>query len=197
MTDLDPIERREVFHGRLLRVFVDRVTLPDGTRVEREIVRHPGAAAVLPIRQRNGPSGGTVTTVVLLRQYRYAAERELWEVPAGTLEPGESPEACAARELREEAGLEAAELRPLASFFTTPGFTDERIHLFVATGLREVGAAPDPEERIRREELPLERALEMVRDGEVMDAKTICALLGVERAVDGRTTLGRREVSEE
>ncbi|MFW6193468.1 MAG: NUDIX hydrolase [Gemmatimonadota bacterium] len=197
MTDLDPIERREVFRGRLLRVYVDRVTLPGGTRVEREIVRHPGAAAVLPIRQREGPSGGTVPTVVLVRQYRYAADRELWEVPAGTLERGESPEACAARELREEAGLEAAELRPMASFFTTPGFTDERIHLYVATGLRQVGAEPEPEERIRRVEMPLERALKMVREGEVMDAKTICALLGAERMVDRRATAGRRDVSEE
>lgn len=184
MRDPDPIESREVFEGRLLRVFVDRVLLPDGSRVEREIVRHPGAAAVLPIWQREAPAGGTVPTVVLLRQYRYAAGRELWEVPAGTLEPGETPEACAVRELREEAGLEAERLRPLASFFTTPGFSDERIHLYVATGLRCVEADPEPEERIRREEVSLDGALEMVRDGEVADAKTICALLGAARFLD-------------
>lgn len=185
MTDPDPIERREVFEGRLLRVFVDRVSLPDGSRVEREIVRHPGAAAVLPIWHRQNPEGETVPTVVLLRQYRYAVGRELWEVPAGTLEPGESPEACALRELREEAGLEADRLRPLVSFFTTPGFSDERIHLYVATGLRRVEPEPEPEERIRREEIPLDRALRMVRHGEVDDAKTICALLGAERFLGG------------
>lgn len=184
MTDPDPIQSREVFSGRLLHVFVDRVRLPDGSEVEREIVRHPGAAAVLPIRRGGNASRGTDPTVVLLRQYRYAADRELWEVPAGTLEPGESPEACAARELREEAGLDAEELRELASFFTTPGFSDERIHLFLATGLRPVEARPEPEERIRREELPLGRALEMVRSGEVEDAKTICSLLQAERWLD-------------
>lgn len=182
MSDPDPIERRRVFEGRLLRVEVDQVVLPDGSRAEREVVRHPGAAAVLPIWLRERP-GGTVPTVVLLRQYRYAAGGELWEVPAGTLEPGESPEACGIRELREEAGLEAGRLRPLASFFTTPGFSDERIHLFLATGLRAVRADPEPEERIRREEIPLERALAMVRDGEVADAKTICALLVSERVL--------------
>lgn len=212
MTEPDRIERREVFRGRLLRVYVDRVRLPDDRVAEREIVLHPGAAAVLPIWHREGPAGGTVATVVLLKQYRYAADRELWEVPAGTLEPGEAPEACAARELREEAGLEAKELRPMGSFFTTPGFTDERIHLFVATGLRAVGAEPEPGERIRREEMALERALEMVGSGEVMDAKSICALLRGERWLAreacaserrggrpgrGRTTSGRRDVSEE
>lgn len=166
------LEGRTVFEGRLLRVDVDRVRLPGGGRSEREVVRHPGAAAVVPLLEGEGG-----TRVVLVRQFRYAPGEAMWEVPAGTLEPGEGPEDCARRELEEEAGLRAGELEALASVYTSPGFTDERVHLFVARSPEE--GEPDPEEgeEIERRAFPLSEALEMVRRGEIRDGKTVTALL--------------------
>lgn len=177
MGEGETLESRPVFRGRLLDVRAERVRLPDGSVVEREIVRHPGAAAVVPLRGRPGGQGGTGRDVLLLRQYRHAASTRLWEIPAGTLQPGERPVGCARRELSEEAGLEAEELRHLCTVFTTPGFTDERIHLFLAEEVR--GGAPDPEpgEVLEPEWVPLERALSMVDEGEIQDAKTVCGLL--------------------
>lgn len=113
----------------------------------------------------------------MLRQYRYAAGGEIWEVPAGKLERGEAAEACARRELEEETGLRADELRSLATIHTTPGFTDERIHLFLATRLGSGRARPEASEFLRPETVGFGRALEMVEDGRITDSKTICALL--------------------
>lgn len=169
------IESRSAYQGRLLDVRVDRVRLPDGREAEREIVRHPGAAAVLPVLP---PAGGeTGKRLVLLRQYRYAADGVLWEVPAGTLEPGEGPEACASRELEEEAGYRAGELERLTTVLTTPGFTDERIWLFVARDLQETAPSPEEGEQLSRRIVPLDEALQMLGDGKIQDAKSICALL--------------------
>lgn len=184
----ETIESRTVFEGRLLTVMVERVRLPDGTTVERELVRHPGAAGVLPLfrgrpdREAEGPS------VLLIRQHRHAAGRALWEIPAGTLEPGEDPRACAIRELEEEAGLRAGELRRLGAVHTSPGFTDERIHLFLAVDPDPGMARPEPEESIRAERMPLAAALELVDAGEVEDAKSVTALLLADRALTGRAT---------
>lgn len=164
--------RRHVFDGRLLRVFVDRVELPDGTRAEREVVAHPDAAAVLAQFDRDG-----APTVVLVRQYRYAAGERLWELPAGTLEDGETPEACARRELEEETGLRADELEPLAAVYTSPGFTDERVHLFLARNPERGAPRPEDDERLERRELPLEDAVAMAERGEIRDAKTVTALM--------------------
>lgn len=181
MSEERRIDGRTVFHGRLLRVEVDQVRLPGGGRADREVVRHPGAAGVLPLftDDRAGPDG---PAVLLLRQYRYAADRELWEIPAGTLEPEESPEACATRELEEEAGLVAEDLRLLGSVLTSPGFTDERIHLFLAPDPAGGEASPEPGERLVPHRLPLSQALELVERGEVEDAKTATALLLAARA---------------
>jgi 8-oxo-dGTP pyrophosphatase MutT (NUDIX family) len=160
----------QIYSGRIVDLRVERVALPNGTVVDLELMRHPGAAAVV--------AADASGCVVLLRQYRHAAGGYLWEVPAGVLHAAdEPPAACAARELREEAGLEAGELRPLGAILTTPGFCDERIHLFLARGLRETGAAHEPDEviaEIRR--VPLGEALAMTRRGEIVDAKTVCAL---------------------
>lgn len=175
------IDRRSVFRGRLLQVDVDRVRLPDGREVERELVRHPGAAGVLPCFP-GGRDGSGRAEVVLVRQYRHAAGTELWEIPAGTLEEGESPEVCAARELEEEAGLVARELRLLGSVLTSPGFTDERIHLYLALDPDPGEARPEPGESLTPETLPLARALAMTEAGEVEDAKTVTALLLAARA---------------
>lgn len=173
-------ERRTVFDGRLLRVTVDRVSLPGGGRAEREVVRHPGAAAVLPLFEGSGGA-----TVVLVRQYRHAAGEALWEVPAGTLEPGEEPEDCARREVEEEAGLRPGRLEPLAALYTSPGFTDERVHLFLAPNPERGTPSPEEGEEIELRELPLEEALGMVGSGEIRDGKSVAALL---LAADARSS---------
>ncbi len=167
---------RQAYVGRLLRVDVDTIETPAGRTLELEMVRHPGAVAIVPfLSDLDGPD----PQILLIRQYRYAADRVIWEVPAGVLEPGEEREACARRELREETGANAEELRYLTSIYTTPGFTDEQIHLFLATGLEVTQPDHQPDELIEVVPRPLSGVLEMIRDGEIVDAKTIAALLYV------------------
>ncbi len=160
----------QIYTGRVVDLRVERVTLPNGTAIDLELMRHKGAAAAVAVDDEG--------RVVLLRQYRYAAGGYLWELPAGGLHPpAESPAACAARELREEAGVTADRLRELGSMFTSPGFCDERIWLFLAQGLHETAHAHDPDEvitDIRR--VPYREALAMVRDGAIVDGKTIVGL---------------------
>jgi ADP-ribose pyrophosphatase len=163
-------DARDVYRGRIVHLTIEEVTLPNGHRMELEIVRHPGAAAVAAI----GADGG----VTLLRQYRHAAGGYLWEVPAGKLDAGEAPLTCARRELREEAGIEADHFEAVGSIVTCPGFCDEVIHLFVATELRPAPQTLGADEVIDTiRTVPLDRALGMVRDGEIRDGKTIAALV--------------------
>ena len=169
-----------VYRGRIVTLDLDTVRFPDGSTGVLEMVRHPGAAAVLPFL--DDPGAGD-PRVVLIRQYRWAAEGELWEVPAGRLDPGEAPEACAARELEEETGWRAGRLLPLAPVWTTPGFTDERIHLFAATGLSRGELRHEADEFLEAHELPWSRVMAMVAAGEVRDAKTLAALFLAERLV--------------
>lgn len=196
MTGSGRIDGRPVYRGRVLEVHLDRVRFPDGSEGELEIIRHRGAVAVLPIYRPGEWSGGTGAAVALLKQYRYAAGGEIWEVPAGKLDGGESPEACAARELEEEAGLRAGELRRLTTIFTTPGFTDERIHLFLALDLRSGRAAPEASEFLRRQDVPVREALHLVGRGAIVDGKTICALLYAARFCPGELGLPRAGVGE-
>src|SRR2546422_10612153 len=123
---------RRVYAGRAVRLDVDTVRFPDGSTGELELIRHPGAAAVVPCL--TDPQGSD-PTILMIKQYRYAAGGPLWEIPAGTLDSGEAPEACARRELLEETGATAERLEPLSAILTTPGFTNEVIHLFMASGL--------------------------------------------------------------
>jgi ADP-ribose pyrophosphatase len=162
------------YSGRRINVDLDSVRFPDGSTGTLEMVRHPGASAVVPLLDRLGTAD---PRVILIRQYRYAALDYLWEIPAGTLEPGESPEHCARRELKEEAGVEATELRHLISIFTTPGFTDERIHLYCATGLTRVPATPEHDEFLETHELRWSDIGAMIREGRIQDGKTLTALL--------------------
>lgn len=163
------MQARSIYRGRIVNLAIERVTLPNGFTTELEIIRHPGAAAVAAIDDRG--------RVLLLRQYRHAAGGLLWEVPAGTLEPGEEPLACARRELREEGGVEAAELVWLGSIFTCPGFCDEKIHLFWAASLSEVPRQVERDEVIETVvRVPLRQALDMIGGGKIQDAKSIAAL---------------------
>jgi len=169
---------RRVYAGRVVRLDVDTVRFPDGSTGELELIRHPGAAAVVPCL--TDPKGSD-PTILMIKQYRYAAGGSLWEVPAGTLDPNEAPVACARRELLEETGVTAERLEPLSAILTTPGFTDEIIHLFMASGLRRGTAAPERDEFIEAVPRPLSEVLAGIRDGEIRDAKTMVAILYMAR----------------
>lgn len=171
------ISSRPIHKGPVVDLRVDTVRFPDGSTGELEMVRHSGAAAILPVL---GP--GPDPDILLIRQYRYAADGYLLEVPAGRPDrPGEDWEVCARRELQEETGLVAGVLRRLTTILTTPGFTDETIHLFVAHDLHEGESSHDPDEFIELVRIPLSRAVEMISTGEITDGKTICTLLFAER----------------
>jgi len=163
------ISSEVVFEGRLISVRVDEVELAEGRRARREVVVHPESVAVVPLL----PDG----QVILIRQYRHAARRVLWELPAGICGPGERPADCARRELSEEVGYEAGELSHLFSTYLSPGFSTELIHVFVARGLTRVGPHLEPDEEIEAHPVPLERAAAMVARGEVQNAAAICGLL--------------------
>ncbi len=162
-------DSEEIKRGFHVVVNTERVRLPNGVRVELDIVRHPGAAAVVPFLSDD--------RVLLIRQYRHAAGGTILEVPAGKLDDGETPEICAARELEEEAGVRAGRLEALGWIFTSPGFTDERIHLFAAYDLERVAMRPDDDELIEPVEMSLEEALALVWNGELTDGKSAMALI--------------------
>lgn len=159
---------RQIYKGRIVDLRLETVTLPNDLTVTLEMIRHPGAAAIVPVH-----ADGTVT---LVRQYRYAADGYIWEIPAGKLDTGEPPISCAARELQEETGLKAAELVPLGTIFSAPGFCDERIHLFLARQLSSTTPRLDADEVLSVSRMPLRQALDMIRSGAIQDAKTIAGL---------------------
>jgi ADP-ribose pyrophosphatase len=164
-----PFESKMIYDGRVIKVSVDTVDLPNGMRIPLEIVRHPGGAAVAAIDARN--------RICVLRQYRHAAGGYIHELPAGKLEAGEPPEATIRRELAEEAGLHAAHWQSLGAYFSSPGVFTEVIHLYMATGLEPVVARPEADEVFEVEWWPLDEAVERARNGELTDAKTIIGIL--------------------
>ena len=168
------LAQRRIYSGRVVHLDVDTVRYPDGSTGEMEMLRHPGAAAVLPFA--SDPRGPD-PTVLLIWQYRYATGGPLFEIPAGRLDPGEEPDHCARRELQEEVGVTAGRLERLNTIWTTPGFTDERIHLFWAADLAAGAHAREPDEFIEVAPKPLSEALGMVRSGEICDGKTVVAIL--------------------
>jgi ADP-ribose diphosphatase len=160
-----------VYKGRVVTLNLETVTLPNGVSVELEVVRHPGAAAIVPLKDDH--------TVILIRQYRLAAGGYIYEIPAGKLHPGESPAHCATRELEEEIGYRAGHLDKIATFFTAPGFTDEVMHLYVARDLARGTQALDSDEVLEIVEMPLEKAMAHIEDGTIRDAKTIIGLQSI------------------
>jgi ADP-ribose pyrophosphatase len=163
------IERKMIYEGRVIKVSVDHVRLPNGVQVPLEIVRHPGGAAVVAIDDRG--------RVCVLRQFRHAAGGYIHELPAGKLEPDEPPETTARRELVEEAAVSASQWTSLGAFFSSPGVFTEVIHLYLATDLTPAVASPETDELFQVEWWPLELAVERARNGELTDAKTIIGIL--------------------
>ena len=164
------VSGEQIMKGRLLTVEVDQVIEPGADKPSRrEVVRHQGASAVIPCL----PGG----RIVLIRQYRYAPDTFLWELPAGLIDQGESPEECARRELIEETGFRAGSLSLLCSIYSTPGYSDELIHLFRAERLVSGQASPEPSERLEIKEFSILQALDMISAGAITDSKTIIAIL--------------------
>jgi ADP-ribose pyrophosphatase len=180
----DVVSRREIYRGRILRLSLERVRLPNKAETELEVIHHPGAAAVVPF-----VSAGEI---LLVRQHRHCAGGSILEVPAGTLHAGESPEACALREVEEETGHRAGRLEPLGWIWTTPGFTDEKIWLFAARDLAPGRQNLDHDEILNVERMSLERAVELSLSGEINDAKSLSAIF---RAGGSRGTMGLRPQS--
>jgi ADP-ribose pyrophosphatase len=168
------VKSHRAYTGKVVSLDVDTVRYPDGSVGELEMIRHPGASAVVPFL--SDPFGAD-PQVLLIRQYRYAAEGFLLEIPAGRLNPGEDPKACARRELKEETGCSAEQVEQLFTMYTTPGFTDEKIHLFMATGLVAGESKHESDEFLDLEPMLLSRALELIEAGEIQDAKTALGLL--------------------
>lgn len=165
--------RKHIFKGRVIDVGTEQVTLPSGLEVTLDVIRHPGAALVVPLDEDR---------VTLIRQWRHAAGGWLWECPAGTLNPGETPEQCARREVVEEAGVEAGRLDYAGLIYTAPGFCDEKIHIFIARDLRTAPTERDEDEVIVEvKAVPWSACMEMVARHEIQDAKTLAGLLHARR----------------
>jgi ADP-ribose pyrophosphatase len=160
-----------LYRGKILNLKVNQVRLSNKNVVIREIVEHRGAAVIVAVDDQ--------PRVLMVRQYRSAAGKELLEIPAGTLNSGEDPALCATRELKEETGYQATQWEPLGFFYSSPGFSTEKMYLYLARQLTQVGATPEEDEEITVEWVPLAQAIDMIASGEIVDAKTI---IGIYRA---------------
>ena len=162
---------QNIFKGKVLTLNLEQVPLPNGETADLEIIRHPGASAIVPLKEDG--------RVVLIRQFRHAAGGYIYEIPAGKLHPGEHPQDCAARELEEEIGYRAKNLEYVTKIFTAPGFTDEVIHIYKGTELIPGQQQLDRDEVLEVIEWPLETAIARIQDQTVQDAKTIVGLQAV------------------
>ncbi len=171
------LSTKNIYEGTVINLDLLEVELPNGKRAKRDIVRHPGGAFIVPINEKG--------EIYMVRQFRKPMEKISLEVPAGKLDPGEDPAVCAERELREETGLTASKITHLLSTHTSPGFCDELLHMYVATGLQEGDACTDEDEFLSVEKIHVEKLLEMVLEGEITDSKTIMGILFAERIIKG------------
>jgi ADP-ribose pyrophosphatase len=171
------VSTSRLYSGRVVNLDLDSVRFPDDSVGHLEMLRHPGAAAVVPFLD---PPAGADPRVVLIRQFRHAADGYIWEVPAGRLDGDERPETCAARELEEETGMRARRIERLTTIYTTPGFTDERIHLFLADGLEPGAEHREADEFMELHTLRWSDVLRMIERGEIADGKTLVSLLYVQ-----------------
>lgn len=170
------VSSEEIYAGKIVRLFRDTVRLPNGKEAVREVMRHPGAAAVVPLTDEGN--------VICVRQYRYPFSEVMLEIPAGKLDPGEEPIACAQRELLEETGYQARELTPLGVYDPSVAVLDEKIHLFLARGLTFRAPNPDADEFLHVVELPLNALVDEILRGEVPDGKTQTAVLKAKLLLD-------------
>lgn len=175
------VSKKQIYSGKIINVDLLTVTLPNGKKASREIVTHPGASVVIPISD-NGE-------LYMVRQYRKPVEKELLELPAGKLDPNESPEDCAARELKEETGLEAGNIKHVISIHSTPGFSNEVLHMFAAMDLKEGKACADEDEFITSEKFKIDKLINMVLNHKITDAKTIIGILLADKIVKGEINL--------
>lgn len=170
LTDFEEktIDSQVIYEGKVVKLKVDKVLLPDGKQSEREVINHPGAVAIIAVTPQN--------RLILVRQFRKALEKTILEIPAGKLEAGEDPVQCARRELQEETGYFAANFNPVVSFYTSPGFADEHLHLFWADDLQAGEVNLDQDEFVELVEYSLDECLEAIQSKEICDAKTVLAV---------------------
>lgn len=162
-------KRNRIYKGNAVDFYCDEIILPDGKKATREYLSHPGAVAVIPFVDKKN--------IILVSQYRYPVGRLTWEIPAGKLDKGEKPSVCVGRELEEETGFKAKKIVKLISYWPTPAFANEVLHVYAAFGLTETQKSPDEDEFIEHKIMPFKKALELVKKGKIMDSKTIIALL--------------------
>ena len=171
------VSTERIYSGRVVNLDLDAVQYPNGSTGKLEMVRHPGASAVVPLLDE---ARSADPRVIMIRQFRHAADGFIWEIPAGRLDPGETPSTCAQRELEEEIGMTADVLSRLTTIFTTPGFTDERIHIFLATGLKPGKQRREADEFMEVQTKKWSEVMTLIRSGEIKDAKTLAGLMYVE-----------------
>ena len=165
------VSSESIFDGCIISVFKDTVSLPNGNTATREVVRHKGATCIVPITDND--------EILMVRQYRYALGEVTLEIPAGKLDPNETPENCALRELAEETGMTAGKIVSLGKIYTSVGFCDEVIHMYAAIGLKPHELSPDEDEFLTLVKIPIAELHKMILDGEITDAKTVAAVLKV------------------
>lgn len=176
MAELKILKSERLYVGKVFNLLVDHIQYPSGNRGIREVAEHPGGAVAVPIL----PNGD----LLLVRQFRYPMKKYLYELPAGKLGPNEDPALCVRRELEEETGYAASSWEKLASIYTTPGFCDELLHIFLATGVKKTGKGQQLEEgelNLTVETIPFQKAVTMIERGEIVDSKSICGILLAER----------------
>lgn len=163
------VETKEIFNGRIVKVRLDRVAMPDGTEAERELVFHPGGVGIVALTDNN--------EIIMVRQFRKPLETAIYEIPAGKLDSGEHHRECGMRELSEETGMTADSFEYLGFIYPSPGFTDEVTHVYLATGLKQGEVHPDEDEYLDIEKIPFETAYQMVMNNEINDAKSVFGIL--------------------